>query len=167
MLDTRILVALDDSDASRRAVEYVAKFVGRRKGFHICLVRVLRPLAPELLEHGGSQDPSKEIQLERDLKVEQNRWIATAKKAGQKDLDKSAAILRKAGVSAKALQTLFCEPGEGPKTAEVMLEMAKECKCRTIVVGRQSVSWLHELFSQNLSEELLRHGKGFCVWAVE
>ena len=167
MQDTRLLIALDDSDASKRAVKYVAKFVGRRKGFRICLVHVLRPLPPELLEHGGSEDPSKEESLQLELEAEQSRWIATAKKEAQKDLDQSAAILRKAGISARALQSLFCEPGEGPKTADVLLEMAKECRCRTVVVGRRSASWLHELFSQELSEELLRRGKGFCVWAIE
>jgi nucleotide-binding universal stress UspA family protein len=97
MLDTRLLLALDGSDASRRAVKYVAKFVARRKGFRICLVHVLGPLPPELLEHGGSEDPSKEAQLERELKVEQGRWIATAKKTAPKDLDQAAAMLRKGG----------------------------------------------------------------------
>ena len=167
MQDTRLLIALDDSDASRRAVKYVAKFVGRRKGFRICLVHVLRPLPPELLEHGGSEDPSKEARLQRDLEAEQTRWIATAKKEAQKDLDQAGAMLRRAGISAKALQSLFCEPGEGPNAADVLLDMAKECQCRTVVVGRRAASWLHELFSQDLSEELLRRGKGFCVWAVE
>lgn len=65
-------------------------------------------------------------------------------------------MLRKAGISARALQNLFCEPGEDAKTADVLLDMAKECQCRTVVVGRRSASWLHELFSQDLSEEVLR-----------
>src|SRR6266566_2771117 len=76
MVNTRLLVVLDDSVASRRAVKYVAKFVGKRRAFRICLVHVLPPLPPELLEHGGSEDPAKEAQLEADLKVEQHRWIS-------------------------------------------------------------------------------------------
>src|SRR5690348_17725839 len=102
MFDTRLLIALDDSEATRRAIEYVAKFVGRRKGFHICLVHVLRPLPPDLLEHGGSEDPSKEVLLERDLRAEQSRWIATAKRAAQKNLDQAGTVLRKTGVPAGA-----------------------------------------------------------------
>jgi K+-sensing histidine kinase KdpD len=76
-------------------------------------------------------------------------------------------LLRKGGVPVSAVQTLFCEPGEPEETADTLLRMANECQCRTVVVGRQSVSWFHELFSQDMSEELLRRGKGFCVWAVE
>lgn len=67
MLDTS-LIAIDDSDASRRAVKYVSKFVGRRKGFRICLVHVLRPLPPALLEHGGSEDPSKKLVCNTSLR---------------------------------------------------------------------------------------------------
>lgn len=165
--DTRLLIVLDDSKASKRAVEYVGKVVGKRRGFRICLVHVLPPLPPQLLEHGGSEDPAKEARLEIDLKAEQRRWISAAKKASQKGLDEARGILRKAGIASGAVQALFCEPGEGLETADAILNMARGCRCRTVVVGRHSVSWLHELFSQELSEELLRHGKGFCIWAIE
>jgi nucleotide-binding universal stress UspA family protein len=167
MLDTRLLIIIDESAASERAVEYVGKFVGKRRGFHICLVHVLSPLPPELLEHGGAEDPAKEARLEADLRSEQRRWISDAKKKLQKALDKARTILRKAGIPAGAMQALFCEPEEGRYAAESILNMARECRSRTVVVGRRSVSWFHELFSQELSEELLRRGKGFCVWTVE
>jgi hypothetical protein len=61
MVDTRLLVVLDDSVASRRAVKYVGKFVGKRRGFRVCLVQVLPPLPPELQEHGGSEDGTKRL----------------------------------------------------------------------------------------------------------
>ncbi len=167
MMDTRLLVVLDDSAASRRAVKYVGKLVGKRRGFRVCLVHVQPPLPPELLEHGGSEDPAKEARLEVDLKAEQHRWISAAKKTSQKGLDQARAALRKAGISAVTVQALFCEPGEGSDAADAILNMARGCRCRTVIVGRQSVSWFHELFSQELSEELLRRGEGFCVWAIE
>jgi K+-sensing histidine kinase KdpD len=105
--------------------------------------------------------------LEAHLKAEQHHWISAAKKTAQKGLDQARATLRKAGISAGTLQALFSEPGEGPDAADDILNMARGRRCRTVVVGRQSVSWFHELFSHELSEELLRRGKGFCVWAVE
>lgn len=166
-MDSRLLVVLDDSVASRRAVKYVVKFVGRRRGFRICLVHVLPPLPPELLEHGGSEDPAKESRLEVDLKAEQHHWISAAKKTSQKGLDEACAILRKAGISAGSIQLLFCEPADGHNAADAILQMAHECKCDTVVVGRESVSWFHELFSKELAEELIRGGKGFSVWLVE
>jgi nucleotide-binding universal stress UspA family protein len=167
MVNTRLLVVRDDSVASRRAIKYVGKFVGKRRAFRICLVHVLPPLPPELLEHGGSEDPAKEAQLEAELEVAQHRWISAAKKASEKGLHEDRAVLRKAGISARTVKTAFCEPGEGRDAADAILRMARGRRCRTVVVGRQSVSWFHELFSHDLSEELLRRGKGFCVWAVE
>jgi nucleotide-binding universal stress UspA family protein len=167
MVNARLLVVLDDSVASRRAVKYVGKFVGKRRAFRICLVHVLTPLPPELLEHGGSEDPAKEAQLEADLKVEQRRWVSAAKKTSQRSLQEDRVVLRKAGISSGTVKGAFCEPGEGRDAADGILHMVRGRHCRTVVVGRQSVSWFHELFSHDLSEELLRRGKGFCVWAVE
>lgn len=165
--DSRIFVVLDDSDASLRAVRYVAEFVGRRKQFRICMVHVLPPLPPSLQEHGGSGNPSEERRLDLALRREQARWITNSKERAQKCLDQAGAILKKAGVPGSAVQMLFCEPGEPEETADTLLKMAAECKCHTVVVARQSVSWLHEWLSRDISEELLRRGKGFCVWAVE
>ncbi len=152
MVDTRLLVVLDDSAASRRAVKYVCKFVGKRKGFRLCLVHVLPPLPPALLEHGGAEDPAKEARLEADLKAEQHSWIAAAKKTSQKNLDSARAALHKAGISAGTVESLFSEPGERPDTADAILNMARGCRSRTVIVGRQSASWFHELFSRSLSE---------------
>ena len=165
--DSRILVVHDGSQASSRAVEYLAEFVGRRRRFRICLVHVLPPLPTELMEHGGSDDPFEEVRMEHALKVEQDRWIAITKKTGQEDLDRTEAALREAGIPRVAIQKLFCDPGEPKDIAERLLDMANECQCHTIVVGRRSISWLHQLFSREISEELLRRGKGFCIWAVE
>ena len=165
--DSRILLVLDDSEIAIRAVKYVAQFVGRRSQFRICLVHVLPPLPPSLQEHGGSSDAAQERRLDLAIREEQSRWIARNKTRAQKSLDQSGRILRKAGIPASAVQMLFCDPGEAEETADTLLKMATECQCHTVVVGRRSVSWLHELFSQDIAEELLRRGKGFCIWAVE
>jgi hypothetical protein len=60
MVNTRLLVVLDDSVPSRDAVEYVGKFVVKRRGFRICVIHVLPPLPPELPEYGGAEDPAKD-----------------------------------------------------------------------------------------------------------
>lgn len=167
MAETRLLVVLDDSAASKRAVKYVGKFVGKRKGFHIFLLHVLPPLPPELVEHGGSEIPRKEAQLDAGLKAEQHRWIAATKKASQKVLDQARATLRTAGILAGAVKGLSYEQGENQDAADVILSIARRAHCRTIVVGRQSVSWFHKLFREQLSHEIHRRGKEFSVWSIE
>jgi K+-sensing histidine kinase KdpD len=56
MLDERILVAVDDSAASERAVEYVAEMVRGRPGHYVHLVHVL---------HGGEDTAAARALLER------------------------------------------------------------------------------------------------------
>jgi nucleotide-binding universal stress UspA family protein len=165
--DSRILLVLDDSEIALRAVRYVAQFVGQRRHFRICLVQVLPPLPPSLQEHGGSSDAAQERRLDLAMREEQDRWIAASKKRAQKSLDQAGRLLTKSGIAGPTVQMLFCEQGEAEETADTLLRMATECECHTVVVGRRSVSWLHELFSQDIAEELLRRGKGFCIWAVE
>src|SRR5438093_9703499 len=59
-----ILIAVDDSEASYRAVTYVGSIIGGCEGFRVCLLHALSPLPRELLEFGGSEDPQQE---EREL----------------------------------------------------------------------------------------------------
>lgn len=167
MIETKIFIAIDDSRASTRAVSYVARLFGRRRGFRFYVVHVLPPLPSELLEHGGSEDPSKEVRLGVELRAEQQLWIAAAKKAAREGLNRAQANLRNSGIPAGAVQVLFCEPADGRDAADEILQKAHKCKCRTIVVGRESVSWFHEMFSKHLAEELLRRGKGFSIWVVQ
>ena len=166
-MDTRLLVVLDDSAASKRAVKYVGKFVGKRTGFRICLLHVLPPMPSELLEHGGSENPMKESRLGVNQKTEQHRWISAAKKASQRSMDGARATLQTAGVSAGTVKALSYEPGENQDAADIILSVARGSHCRTVVVGRQSASWFQELFSGQLSDELHRRGKEFSVWAIE
>src|ERR1700720_426593 len=104
MADTSLLVILDDSAASKRAVKYVGKIVGKRKGIRIFLLHVLPPLPPELVEHGGAENPGKEAGVDVNQKAEQNRRISLSNKASQKRLDEARALLRIAGVSAETVK---------------------------------------------------------------
>lgn len=165
--DSRLLLVLDDSETANRAVRYVAQFVGRHKRFAICLVHVLSPLPPVLREHGGSSNTEEEKRLDLVMREEQDHWTEANKKRAQKSLDQAGRVLKKAGIPGSAVHMLFCEPGEPEETADMLLKMATECQCHTVVVGRRSVSWFHEWFSRDISEELLRRGTGFCIWAVE
>ncbi|HEY1266037.1 MAG TPA: universal stress protein, partial [Candidatus Binatia bacterium] len=61
----RILVVVDDSKASMRAVEYVADIIKGKRDFTICLLRVLGPLPLELTEFGGAEDPQREEELDK------------------------------------------------------------------------------------------------------
>jgi nucleotide-binding universal stress UspA family protein len=52
----RILIAVDDSAATRRAIRYVIEMASPSKIDQIVLLHVLDPLPPALLEHSGGLD---------------------------------------------------------------------------------------------------------------
>lgn len=167
--NNRLLVVVDESSSSKRAVAYVAKVLASRRGFHLCLAHFLSPLPPRLLEFGGAEDPYKERRLDAQLKTEQRQWIAAARREAQPVLNWACTQLRRAGVPTSSLTTHFSDPFREQNSAcEEILELARTNKCRTIVVGRRSLPWLRRLTAgKDLAEKLVQHGKGRALWVVE
>lgn len=163
----RMLIAVDDSEASHRAVDYVATMLGGRRGFHVLLLHVLPPFPPELLEFGGSEDPEVEAQKEAEIRNEQIGWIAQAKQAAQPVLEKAVSILREARVPARAISTQFATSIGGQDVVTNILETAKVDNCATIIVGRESFTGLQRVFTHHVADELIRRGHGYTIWVVE
>ena len=71
----RILVAIDESENSSRAVRYVGSLLRGSPDTNITLFHVLKPMPRGLLEHGGSENPAAESQLREQLYKDQEAWI--------------------------------------------------------------------------------------------
>lgn len=56
-------IAVDGSEGSRKALEYVAAIARERRGLHIHLLHALPPPPPALQEFGGAEDPEEEREL--------------------------------------------------------------------------------------------------------
>jgi hypothetical protein len=70
MPNTNLLVVIDESRASERAVSYVAHIIEGRKGFRVCLAHTLPELPASLIEHGGAENPVEEKELDSELRAE-------------------------------------------------------------------------------------------------
>lgn len=105
---------------------------------------------------------------DRQLKTEQQQWIANDRKA-QPALDLACAELRKAGLLASSVTTQFSDPVREQNTvSEETLERARMNRCRTVVVERLSLPWLRRLAAgKDLAEKLVQQGSGFTLWIVE
>ncbi len=163
----RLLLVLDHSPASQRAIDYVAETAARCGAFRLYLADLLPPVPPELLEFGGAEDPVEEERLSHSLHSEQKEWMEAAKKRAQHSLAKVRAKLREAGVVAGAAVARFSDPLDRRGSAEEVLEMARRYQCGTIVLGHQAHSWFRQLIKSDLAEELVRRGRGFSFWIVE
>ncbi|MGH9561669.1 MAG: universal stress protein [Terracidiphilus sp.] len=165
--NTKLLLVIDETRASKRAVAYVASIVSRLRDFHVCVAHTLPFLPAHLTEYGGARNLADEEKLKTELHAGQKRWVAEAKEKGQPALNRACATLHKAGIGTKAIETSFCFPAEGPATGDEILAVARARKCHTVVVGREALSWWRQLLGVDPVEELVRRAKGFTIWVVE
>jgi K+-sensing histidine kinase KdpD len=163
----RILVAVDDSKASMRVVNYVAKLIAGKKDFTVCLLHVLAALPPELTEFRGSEDPVREKELGKELKDKRAQWIERSKTKALPALRKAKSIFKKARLPAQAVDTEFWIDINSKGLAGDILDAAQLNKCSTVVVGRKSFSWLEEIFRHHVADELVRDAHNLTIWVVE
>src|ERR1035441_5670316 len=93
-----LMVIVDESPATRRAVDYVIRMIGCQRGFHVYLLHLLPPLPAELLEFGGAEDPQEERKLQAELHRDQQTWIASVKDPAKPVLSYAIDALRQAGL---------------------------------------------------------------------
>lgn len=163
----RFLVAVDDSEATSRTVDYVGRLLEGSTNFELVLMHLLPPLPQALLEHGGGHSASEEESIEEAQEREKATWLSQAGAAAEPVLESVRAGLVGHGVSVSAIRTHAVETIPEDQTADMILREARTLGCGTIVVGRRSLPWLRELFHRHVAEDLAKHGEGFSVLIVE
>jgi nucleotide-binding universal stress UspA family protein len=167
MSTTKLLIVVDHSLASMRAVSYVAQILGGRRGFRVCLAHTLPSPPGGMLESGGAEDPKKEKWLETRLRASRHLWVSATKRKLSGSLERAYTNLRRAGFARGEIEVHFCYPSDKRNAPKEILTLARKRGCHTIVVGRRSLSWLRELLQTNPADELVRLGKGFTTWVVK
>jgi nucleotide-binding universal stress UspA family protein len=160
----RILLAVDDSENSHRAIEYVGSLLYRTPEVAVTLFHVLKPMPRELLEHGGSENPTAEAQLGQQLRNEQDAWIRNEEESESHVLKKACDRLTQFGFDRSQVALKI---GHEDDIAGNILEEARNGKHETIVVGRHGTSRVKRLFGGGVTDQLLRNAKGFAIWVVE
>ncbi len=163
----RLMVLVDESPGAKHAVNYVARMIGHRRGFHVCLVCLLPPLPPELLEFGGAEIPRKEEELSAKLHRDQQLWIASVKGSARQALDDAIDALRKAGLSSGEIDVEYSDPMDVRDADVAILDLARAKQCHTIVIGDKTHSSFRELSGGHLSDHLLQHAREITIWSVQ
>jgi len=159
MKNTKLLVAVDESPATKRALEYVAQVASRRRDIRVCLAHTLPSPPPELVELRGAE--------KNRIRAYKRRWISVVEMTEQRALDRANAVLRRGGVAGGAIEAHYCNLVDASRATQEILGLARSRKCDTVVIGRKSLSWLGELIHGDPAEELVRQGKEFTIWVVE
>jgi nucleotide-binding universal stress UspA family protein len=160
----RILLAVDDSDHSNRAVRYVGSLLHRTPDVAVTLFHVLKPMPRKLMEHGGSESPAAEARLGTELRDDQDAWLRKEREAECPVLTKAGERLEKSGFDMSNVTLKF---GHEDDVARNILEEARSGHHETIVVGRHGTSGLKRIFGGGVTDQLLRDAKGFAIWVIE
>jgi nucleotide-binding universal stress UspA family protein len=159
MKNSKLLVVVDESPATRKALQYVAQMAAGRTHFRICLAHSLLAPPRQLVEYRGAEKGR--------LRAYKFRWISAGDMTEQRALDRANAVLNQGGIARGAIEAHFCYLVDGTRATQEILKLARARKCDTVVIGRKSLSWLGELIDGDPAEELVRRGKGFTIWVVE
>jgi len=159
MKNTKLLVVVDESPASFKALKYVAKIAAGRPNVRVCLAHSLLSPPPQLVEFRGTEKAR--------LRAYKSRWISAGEMTEQRTLERANKVLRRGGLRRGAVEAHYCYLVDGSRAPQEILKLAKIRKCDTVVIGRASLSWLGKLIDEDPAEEFVRQGKGFTIWVVE
>ncbi|MCF8053407.1 MAG: universal stress protein [Desulfobacterales bacterium] len=145
-----ILIAVDESENSQRAVSYVGQMLGGVEGFTVTVLNVINEPEEDFF-------PTEE---------EKQKWL----KEHRQKIDEQLAVYKQqlvdAGFDKDALTTRsilkYC-----PSMAQCILAERDEKTYSTIVVGRQGLSRSEEFLFGSISSKIVNHAKNCTVWVVE
>jgi nucleotide-binding universal stress UspA family protein len=146
----KILVAVDASENSSRAVDYVATIVAGSSGFHVELLHVAR--SPE-----------------RDCFPDEDSWRTKCESEEQKVrtfLAEAKGKLESAMVERGSTGESFIR-AEGPGVASGILKVQQEGGFGTVVVGRRGVSKAEEFMFGSVSTKIVHYARDCAVWVIE
>jgi nucleotide-binding universal stress UspA family protein len=150
VLNRNILIAVDDSDNSRRAVSYVARLLGGIKGFKVTILHVIPQPEDDFFP----------------ASAEKQQWLSEYRARVDTVLEGYRQILIREGFEPTALSlrsTLrYC-----PSIAECILLESGEMDYGTIVVGRKGRSRSEEFLFGSVSNKIVSHARNCTVWVVE
>ncbi len=148
--DKHLLIAVDESDSSRRAVLYVADFLGGFPGFTVTLLRIIPAPEEDFFEN----------------EAEENTWAAERLETANRMLANYREILIQSGFPENKVRFRACVE-ESRSFSDAILETRCDLTCCTIVVGRHHKSKTEEFLFGSTSNRLIHEAKNCAVWVVE
>jgi nucleotide-binding universal stress UspA family protein len=149
-MNRNILIAVDTSENSRRAVQYVAGLLEGMKGFKATVLHVIR-------------EPEED---EFPAEGEKETWYQAYRKQVEQMLEEYRRTLIDAGFAPEDVSTRsplrYC-----PSMAECILAERDSLEYATLVVGRKGLSYKEEFIFGSISGKIVRTARNCTVWVVE
>ena len=157
----KMLLSIDGSECSYRAVEYVGKQFSGMQDLNITLFHVL-PYPPAPLWDDG-HIPTEEEKKEREKAIEQ--WLSNQRMKAAPLFDRAVTILTGAGIAPTQLSRKMIS--DSTDVAVSILEEARDGGYRTLVLGRHGLHSLKQAFMGSITTKIINHGAGVAICVVE
>lgn len=148
--DKHFLVAVDDSESSKRAVLYVADLLGGLPGVAVTLFNVI----PE---------PEEDF---FDRPEDEPTWVKERMRRANILLENYRRILVQAGFPEEKVKIRSCV-NEDTSLVDAILATHCDLSCCTVVVGRHHKSKTEEFLFGSTSSKLIHEARNCAVWVVE
>jgi len=148
----KMLLAVDDSDNSRKAVDYASTFAVAN-GAEVKLFNVVREFRLDFLDISTPRGAEIEMRIVKELERDIQQMFAAYRKQ-----------LEWAGVEAVRISSKYTLQS-GTRAGDILKE-AREENYGTIVMGRRGLSKVHEFFLGRVTTKVLHRAAGFALWIV-
>ncbi len=145
-----ILLSIDNSENSRRAVRYVGKIVGSSSQYRITVLNVVEDMGEDFF-------PSV---AERERHLARQQEISDALLRDARDTMRESAVPEQC----IRMETITAPTGY---IAESIIKKARRDSNGTLVVGRRGISKKEEFLFGSVSSRIVRYAKNCTVWVVE
>ena len=159
----RILIPIDGSPLSLRAVDHVARVVHEGE---IVLLHVTG-IPPELLEHRGGDTPAEERELEHEIGEGKHNFREQIRPIIERDVFGPAKeVLRYVATNGKlTVQSLLATEPSSDAASEIIAE-AEQGRYDAVVVGRHIHSGIMGFVLGGTASKLVHHVKTTAIWLV-
>jgi nucleotide-binding universal stress UspA family protein len=148
----KMLLAVDNSDNSCKAVDYAGTFAAA-SGAEVTLFNAVREFSLELLDISTPRGPEIEANILEELERDVQQMFDSYKRR-----------LQEAGVEASRISSKYTL--QSRSRAEDIVETAKEGEFGTIVMGRRGLSRVHEFPLGRVTTKVLHRADLFALWIV-
>jgi nucleotide-binding universal stress UspA family protein len=150
-MKNKVLIAVDLSDNSLKAVDYAGEMMACHPSIKITLLNVIREPSPDIIPDAK----------ERQSLVERTRSevLALMEEAGKR--------LTTRGIPEQQIRIKILVCNKPVTVSEIILHEQDKERYGTVVVGRRGVSKREEFLFGSVSNTVVREAKDCTVWVVE
>lgn len=157
----KILIAVDGSEGSLKAVDYVGHQYSGVEGLHITLLHVL-PYVPTSFWDDGHILTRHERSARKEVI---DTWVRNQQLRVEPIFQSATETLIRRGIDPDQIETKGIS--DSTDVAESILEEARDGRYQTLVLGRHGSSPAKRLLIGSVTSRVINHGAGIAICVVE